>query len=1008
MVTALSCRAVVSFAQGARGLVESLGVVVSPYPATGEHVFDLLVNAASGRVTHLANAAENPRWTVVRRDTGDGSFWDHETHSVFDFPADKLVRTPVTSAAGSDVRLRSRGDVGRATILLQDARAGTLRLELGFDRSSEFREHGPALFWLLYGGPACHRNSGWPLKRLEKLGCLTSARVYRGSDESPLCTVDITGHRVDRVSGKDFEPPSSFRGPRPERARSVQEETRSLSPHEPDGLPVLPLNAAPIPTALRRDALEERRDHFTPDCLGSTRFGSIAALFHQDALNHVRTLINTAAPFLGTATLAGPRVTVDWLGTLETIRTTLSPSPTTGMMVPGLLPGSGIFCLLRDVPRVESPASGGTGLLDKIAVANLIMHAPGEQSFLEREAASGAILNTMQSWGIPKTFLISDLLAARGDLRQLPMSEQIEIIEAYETMVLGMAKLDLDLPEEFELPQVVSGRITQLSGTMDFGALGGLPLIPSATIGSSANITIGVILPPTSVTATVAWKIAPEVAGAGAAIALVGCVVLPFLCPVAAVGAAALATALNEQVNVITASASGAAMTLDIRYEWDASRGVVGLRVDVLSTTGTVNVQISAGLPNAYAQEASMIATALGNYWINWLGLLAKKVAETVETKLRGLGLELPPASEPGLSAISGSATSIQDSRLLLQAELTTDPATGSQPYATQVPDSDSIQQQLDQCHTVMRASTMPAAPPSPVALYAGLAPSQNALNHYLGARWRQRAFEAYFPLGPALTHLLTLAPPGAFPAAVSAVHSWPASCPRIEIAEGQLAAQELPLVAFFDDLRICFQALPPQNSDRLETSLCELSLNVRTPAAVTLAGPLIPRLLFDAQAASIEISDIRVGELVDPNQPVKAASTDLHLWEKLAKQVVRVMLAEHDAARLTAPPPPIPWTPPIPLGQPHELLHVGAVPPLTPQSVYLELLGRRRTLYLLPVVRTTLLELIDGSTAPTLHTLLPPSSSTVTFASMTCADGATLRDDFRAVLRDFIIPPQP
>ena len=162
--------------------------------------------------------------------------------------------------------------------------------------------------------------------------------------------------------------------------------------------------------------------------------------------------------------------------------------------------------------------------------------------------------------------------------------------------------------------------------------------------------------------------------------------------------------------------------------------------------------------------------------------------------------------------------------------------------------------------------------------------------------------------------------------------------------------------------------------------------------------------MLFDASAASIEISDARVGELVDPNLPVKAATVDLHLWEPLAQEVARVMLAQHDAGQLHAPPPPIPWAPPIPLGQPHELIHLPHVPPLSPQAFYLELLGRRRTVYLLPVLRTGLLEFIDGSGALTLNLLL--GTTGVSLSSMTASQGIKLRDDFKAVLADFVVPP--
>jgi hypothetical protein len=1008
--TALSCRAVVSFAEDAHEVAESLGVALCPYTASGERVFNVLVNAQAARVTHLSPPDETPIWTLVRRETGYGAFWDYGTRRIFEVTSDEVAPTPVTSAAGVDLRVRSRGDVTHARVRLQDAAAGMFRLELGFGRGSDLGVHGPALLWLLYGGRACHRNSGWPLKRLEKLGCLAAARLYRGSDEAPLCTVDIRGHRIERVGPKDFEPPRDFRRRKRRPGAFPQEKSAAPSGHEPAAFPVLPEDTTRIPlAALRRGALPERHDQFTPDCMGgSTRFGSVAALLHQDALNHAQTLINTVAPFLGKATLSGTTITVDWLSTLAAIRGTGPASSATAA-------GSGLFCFLR-FPRTPAgvtssgtavPASGGTGLLDKIAVSNLTGHAPGEPSYLEREVATGVLSETMRRrWGVTTTALISAIFAADGDFAKLTTAERIAIAEAYETSVLGKLQLDVPVPEEFDVPKVVSGRLTSLTGTMNFGGLGGASLVPLAEIGSSGNITIGVTLPPTTVTATVAWKLALEVVGAGDAIAVAGCFLLPFLCPAAAIAAATLTTALNDEVEVFTASTSGGSIMLDVRYEWDVSRGVVGPTVDVLSTTGAVTVLPSATTwPAHLAGEAVLIINALASWLNGWTDLLALALAKALESALRDQGLELPAASEPGLSAVSGSALSVPGSYLLLGAELTTDPATGSQPYATQVPDAESIGQQLQVCHTVMRAATTPAPPaPSPQALYAGLAPSQNALNHYLGARWRQGAFTADYPLGPELTRLLALAPAGASRASVVAVHAWPASCPRVEIAEAALAAQDLPLVAFFDDLRICFQGLPSHNSDRPDSALFELSVNVKTRAAVTLAGPFIPRVLFDASAASIEISDARVGELVDPNLPVKAATVDLHLWEPLAQEVARVMLAEHDAGQLQAPPPPIPWVPPIPLGQPHELIHLPQVQLLPPQAFYLELLGRRRAVYLVPVVRTGLLELVDGSRAPTLNALL--GTTGVSLSSLTCSQGLTLRSDLSAVLADFVVPP--
>jgi hypothetical protein len=264
--TALSCRAVVSFVEDAHKLVESFGVVLCPYPVNGERVFNVLVNTEVARVTHLSPPDETPIWTLVRRESGYGAFWDYGTRRVFEVTSDEVAPTPVTSAVGLELRVRSRGDVTHASVRVQDAAAGMFRLELDFDRNSDLGMHGPALLWLLYGGRACHQNSGWPLNRLEKLGGLAAARLYRGSDEAPLCTVDIHSHRIERVGPKDFEPPRDFR--RKRRPRSVpQEESTAPSRSEPAAPPVLAEDMTRIPlAALRRDALLERHDQFSCRC----------------------------------------------------------------------------------------------------------------------------------------------------------------------------------------------------------------------------------------------------------------------------------------------------------------------------------------------------------------------------------------------------------------------------------------------------------------------------------------------------------------------------------------------------------------------------------------------------------------------------------------------------------------------------------------------------------------------------------------------------------------------
>jgi hypothetical protein len=82
----------------------------------------------------------------------------------------------------------------------------------------------------------------------------------------------------------------------------------------------------------------------------------------------------------------------------------------------------------------------------------------------------------------------------------------------------------------------------------------------------------------------------------------------------------------------------------------------------------------------------------------------------------------------------------------------------------------------------------------------------------------------------------------------------------------------------------------------------------------------------------------------------------------------------------------------------------------LPPQQVYLELLHRRKALNILPVVDTILLELLDGSNAPTLNGYLRfvgllGAGATVTVGTMTCGQGVAVRQD---IVSGFGLPQIP
>jgi hypothetical protein len=718
----------------------------------------------------------------------------------------------------------------------------------------------------------------------------------------------------------------------------------------------------------------------------------MAVVLHQDTLDHATRLINAAAGVVGTATLAG-ELAIPWLSNLAAIS-----SPTA--------PGKGLFCLLRDVrinPSGTRPqGSGGLGILDQIAVQDLIALDKNGRSLLQREAMTGALLNSMRSWGILNTALIAKLLAVGGDLRDqsISISERIDIADAYEKTTYGTLRLGT-LPYEMDIsvPGLVRGHLWSLTGAMDFTTLGGLPLITAAAIGPAGNIVVILNVPITTLTATATWQLDPRFVVASQVVALLSCLLFPLACQATVATAVLLDFFLQTQLSVITATLAGVTITLDVAYRWDGERGVVTPSVAVLSRTGSVTLTPTWRTPNVIQMFAETILASTGNALDLWADELASLVAKAIEDGLRGLGLECPlGADQLGLSAASGTAESATGSRLTLYAEMRQDPDTAGHAFATQVPTGDQVARVLEACHSAMRSDLTPPPPPSsPIGVYGGLGLSQNALNHYAAAWWRRGYYQWETADQVVIAKLVAAVPPPAFAQVVSSIHAWSASCPRVEVAQASLEGLGPPLVVFFDDLRICFEGLG-QSSDSPHMPLLELSASISVPATVTLGGQLVPDFAF--YRGSIQVGDQRVWEAVDPNS---VKGTTGPGWAPLVETVAYELLVGHDAATavqaLGAPAPA--WRRPLPSGQPQRLFQWAGVGVLPPQDGYLELLGRRRVLYLLPAIRSELIEFVDGSGAPMLNTLLGTTASPVSITTMTCPQGASLR-----VNLGFVIPP--
>jgi hypothetical protein len=310
-------------------------------------------------------------------------------------------------------------------------------------------------------------------------------------------------------------------------------------------------------------------------------------------------------------------------------------------------------------------------------------------------------------------------------------------------------------------------------------------------------------------------------------------------------------------------------------------------------------------------------------------------------------------------------------------------------------------------CHAIMRSDlarpagsvTIPTA-----GVYGGLGVNQNALNHYVFAHWTRGDYQVDTTDAAVLARFASFAPPGTFVNGPTRVHAWPATCPRVEIAETSLANGGPSLVAFFDDFRVCFQGLPPLGGSDIPGagSRLELGFNAKVTARVTVDFPFRPEVLFDLTA--IEAVDDRTWKFVDSNRPMAAQTFDPHAWVRIVPEIIRRALFRFDATRLrvAAGGAVRNWGRPIPFG-PQQVF-------IEPQTFYMEQLTRRRALYMVPALDAPWLEFFDGSGAPLVAAVLNTSAvpvTTVTLAGLTPAQGATLRATFTAGTPPaFVIPP--
>ena len=993
----------------------------------GSYVVDVLLTADRQRITYAAGIGK--AFTVVHQRRGGMVIWDDVTKSVATIPADGMPRTAIAPAKTIATSTREEGEETTFIVTSDDISLGAVRHELTVSRRQEWAPFGPALMRVLHCGPGCHAQTSLPWKQIATTGLIIRERTFEEGGNDLISELDFESLELVEVSDQDFAPPDGYQ-PLEELLKKGGEARPAPRPSGDTPTPD-EIQAAAIKQALDDTSGGAKRafrinEKLTPDCLGSTRFGSVTASLHQDLLTVASNAINIVAPLIGPTTIGGGAWVVPWLANLAAVNAASAAAP-----------GTGLFCFLRQ-PRVATsppgPAGGGVGLLDRLAFRSLYERDAAGLLRTQREFLAGGTMpgtqpgpgtlpTTLAAWGVGAP-TDANLIAAAGDLTMVSLVDQRVITDAYETTEMGVFTIT-GLPGTMPpfsfgsmsiagitTPPLFTVGITGLTGTVNFASLGGGPLITAATIGNVGNFVLGLSLPTTTLTATVTRALT----GFGATVLTLGtfgfCAAFPFLCPLA-VTLAVLTAFVMTNVTVVTATATGVTWTLDVRFDFDPATERVEPFVSLLARTGAATVGTFGPTPNIIANAVDSLVAAFGNLFDAWGALLADQGTKAIQKALRDQGIQLPVAGRQNeLRAIGGGAESLPGTLLLMSADVRPFDDVASQPYTTQVLTSgvaitNGMVRQLSFAHQDMRNGLNPTpAPPPPgpgsaltVGTFAGLGLSQNALNCYIFQQWVWGRFEVTITDPVIIKQFLATAPPTLPLPLPTTVHIWPATSPRIEIAPHEIALGTRPLVVFFDDVRACFEIPNVQGSDGSTAfvGVRELSCNFKTSATIELAWPWVFGLRVDPISSSSGVYEPRTWEIVDPGLPGIMGTVAPQDLAKLVDLIAEMLIAPISAIGVRAPAAVLPWTRPSPAMQ-QEVFTSGAPPTgLRAQQIYLEMLARRKALYVLPAIDTTLLELFDGSGQPTLNLLLgvagAPGPLPTTPLAMRCTQGAALRN---------------
>jgi hypothetical protein len=718
------------------------------------------------------------------------------------FRADKAQVPPVRHAPIGQVALRLEAGTpidGRETQLVSFnlPRSPTVRHRIWFTRANEFAPFAKNIFCVLLGCADELERAGLPTERLLSLGIPVRSEVWRGNNETPLVRGDIRHLELREADPSVFAVPEGYIDMRnaPELERqfgTAPPFTGKLADFRRGGArvqrPMMRTTGYVIGNTIIRPADEpvpqpggtapdpRRTDNLDiPQCLPST-FGAVVALaVEQRLLDDIRLVMNQVIKRLDSFSGSGGNLLINWLEQWSNTPTVIGGR-------------DGLFCLMREAPTPSSP--GGHGLLDRLALRQA------------RRAMADGTIGSQIPLDPALLFEVVNVIGSKPPDQRfdalLPAS-QVQVRERYLNERLG--KIALTYKTSTKPAETFYGLTNIQLSDIDFDItfnesgdeLGARKDRLTQLDTGNGEIKLHLELDHARGTANVGrWPTTKYwlVLGVG----VVGCFFMPALCAllpaVLSVGIFLLSDYAYARVKLADPSLDA---TLD--FVPDTSN-VLRPHAKAVAINANISVFYVSYIPTGLHQLVSFVVSEYLSATDDVIDEMESQLQDSLEDLFKEtLALRFPPSFGPvPLASLANVASGLPSDHLYLETRLNAGLVGVSPPYVTQV-DPDVHDRLLD----ARKRFTFGRQ-------YAGFVISQNFVNQFVNARWRDGAFNFDFA-GAELTEIVALVaaafPPGRSPTAFEA-HIWPAVTPRTVLTpRGQLDLGAYA-TTFFDDLRLC------------------------------------------------------------------------------------------------------------------------------------------------------------------------------------------------------------